>query len=44
MVGKGRWADNISIERWFRTLKTNDLAVNPYETPKELKKIINEAV
>jgi len=37
MDGKGRWADNIAIERWFRTLKTNNIYVFDYQSPRELR-------
>lgn len=32
MDGKGRWADNIPIERFWRTLKYEDVFLNSYET------------
>ena len=28
MDGKSRWADNIMIERWFRSLKTELIYIN----------------
>lgn len=37
MDGKSRWADNIMIERWFRSLKTEELYVNEYASPRELR-------
>jgi len=40
MDGKSRWADNIKIERWFRSLKTEKLYTEEYETPKELRQAI----
>jgi len=30
MDGKGRWADNIMIERWFRTLKYDKVYLKDY--------------
>jgi len=38
MDGKGRWVDNVVIERWFRSLKIE--RIYPYEfiSPKELRK------
>jgi putative transposase len=30
MDGKNRWADNIMIERWFRTLKYDEVYLNDY--------------
>lgn len=40
MDGKSRWADNIMIERWFRSLKTEEIYVNEYASPKALRKAI----
>ena len=37
MDGKSRWADNIMIERWFRSLKTEEIYVNEYASPRELR-------
>jgi len=36
MDGKARWIDNVIIERWFRSLKCDDIYINEYNTPKEL--------
>ena len=44
MDGKSRWADNIMIERWFRSLKNEQIYPNEYHSPKELRKLINEYV
>ena len=44
MDGKSRWADNIMIERWFRTLKTEKIYINEYHSPKELRKDIADFV
>lgn len=44
MDGKSRWADNIMIERWFRSLKTETLYPNEYATPRELRQLINKYV
>ena len=41
MDGKGRWADNIIIERFFRTLKYDDIYIYQYQTPRELRCGIN---
>lgn len=38
MDGKARWVDNVLIERWFRSLKTEDIYINEYNSPKELRK------
>lgn len=40
MDGKGRWADNIPIERWFRTLKYEEIYLKDYASPKEARKEI----
>ncbi len=37
MDGKGRSIDNIMIERFFRTLKHNNIYISDYKTIKELK-------
>ena len=37
MDGKGRWVDNVVIERWFRSLKIENVYINDYMTPRELK-------
>lgn len=44
MDGKSRWADNVMIERWFRSLKTECLYPNEYQTPQELRKLINDYI
>lgn len=44
MDGKGRWADNIIIERWFRSLKTEDIYLNEYSSPRELRAGISEYI
>jgi putative transposase len=38
MDGKARWVDNVIIERWFRSLKWDDIYVNEYNSPKELRR------
>lgn len=40
MDGKSRWADNVMIERWFRGLKTEEIYLNEYPSPKTLRKAI----
>ena len=37
MDGKSRWADNIMIERWFRSLKSEMIYINEYRSPKALR-------
>lgn len=44
MDGKSRWADNIRIERWFRSLKTELIYINEYESPKELRADIRDYI
>jgi putative transposase len=44
MDGKGRWVDNIVIERWFRSLKTEDIYINEYTSPRELRKGIESYI
>ena len=38
MDGKGRALDNIFVERFFRSLKYEDIYLNEYETPRALRK------
>lgn len=44
MDGKARWVDNVIVERWFRTLKSEFLRLEEYETPRELRKVIERSV
>ena len=44
MDGKSRWADNIMIERWFRSLKTELIYINEYHTPRELRQALEKYV
>jgi len=44
MDGKGRWLDNIIVERWFRTLKTEHLRIIEYTTPRQLRNEIGEFI
>lgn len=37
MDGKARWVDNVIIERWFRSLKTEYIYIHELETPKKLR-------
>ena len=37
MDGKGRWIDNVFIERLWRSVKYEDLYLHAYETPREVK-------
>ena len=44
MDGKARWVDNVIIERWFRSLKTENIYITEYISPKALRKGIAEYV
>lgn len=44
MDGKSRWADNIKIERWFRSLKTELIYIEEFKSPKVLRKRIDEYI
>jgi putative transposase len=44
MDGKGRWADNIFIERFWRTLKHEHVLINSFETVKEAKASIGKFI
>jgi putative transposase len=37
MDGKARWVDNVIIERWFRSLKWEEIYINEYHSPKDLR-------
>ena len=40
MDGKSRWADNIMIERWFRSLKYEEVYLTSYDNLKEARAAI----
>ena len=44
MDGKARWIDSVVIERWFRSLKTEDIYINEYNTLRELRTGINKYI
>jgi len=44
MDGKARWVDNVIIERWFRSLKVENIYITEYTTPKELRAGIKEYI
>ena len=44
MDGKARWIDNVVIERWFRSLKTEDIYISEYKSPRQLRQGIAEYV
>ena len=37
MDGRGRWLDNVFVERLWRSVKYEDIYLRAYETPRELK-------
>jgi len=41
MDGKGQALDNVRTERFFRTIKYDDIYINEYNTPRELRSGIN---
>ncbi|WP_284646263.1 IS3 family transposase [Paenibacillus silviterrae] len=44
MDGKGRATDNIVIERFWRSLKYNEVYLNDYETPRETRRGIERYI
>jgi putative transposase len=44
MDGKARWIDNVCIERWFRSLKTEHIYITEYTTPRELRQGIKRYI
>lgn len=44
MDGRGRWIDNVVIERFWRTIKYEDIYLKSYATPIELEKEIQQFV
>ncbi len=36
MDGKGRWVDNVFVERLWRSVKYEDIYLKAYETPRQL--------
>jgi putative transposase len=38
MDGKGRWVDNVFVERLWRTVKYEDIYLKAYETPADLRR------
>lgn len=44
MDGRARWRDNVLMERWFRTLKSEWLRTHEYSKPKELGRLVAEFV
>lgn len=44
MDGKARWVDNVIVERWFGSLKSECIKIEEHETPRELRGIIGEYI
>lgn len=44
MDGKSRWADNIMIERWFRSFKYEEAYLTQYNNIKEARKAIKKYI
>jgi len=44
MDGKARWVDNVIIERWFRSLKTERIHPYEYLTPRALRTGLREYI
>jgi putative transposase len=44
MDGKGRWIDNVIIERFFRSLKYEEIYINPCDSVTELRSRINNYI
>lgn len=44
MDGKGRWADNIMIEHWFRSLKYDEFYLTSYRNIREARVAIEKYI
>jgi putative transposase len=44
MDGKGRWIDNVIIERFFRSLKYEEIYINPCDSVEELRSRIKNYI
>ena len=44
MDGKSRWADNIMIERWFRSFKYEEAYLTKYNNIKEARAAIGQYI
>ena len=44
MDGKGRWLDNVVIERFWRSIKYEDIYLKSYENPIDLEKGIRDYI
>ena len=44
MDGKARWIDNVIIERWFRSLKCENIYINEYNSPRALRRGVSDYI
>jgi putative transposase len=44
MDGRARWVDNVIIERWFRSLKCENIYITEYRSPRELRRGIDDYI
>ncbi len=44
MDGKSRWADNVLVERWFRTFKYEETCLTEWSTPREARAAIGRYI
>lgn len=44
MDGRDRWVDNVVIERWFRTCKSECIRINDFISPREIRAGIGQFV
>ncbi len=44
MDGKSRWADNVLVERWFRTFKYEEMYLTEWASPKEARAAIGKYI
>lgn len=44
MDGKSRWADNIMIERWFRSFRYEDAYLTQYSNIREVRTAIGQYI
>ena len=41
---QGGWVDNVIVEKWFRSLKSECVRICEYETPAELRRLVTDYV
>ncbi len=44
MDGKSRWADNVLVERWFRTFKYEEMYLTEWASPREARAAIGRYI